>query len=156
MVKNYCFDPTLAPPGKSVVVTGFSDDNYEYLEKLAADKEAYRAEKDKLAAAFADELERKYPGFKAAVEVTDVATPVTYARYTGNWKGMFMTWVIPPDKAKKFRMVSKTVPGLENFWLSGMWVQPPGGLPTGLMTSRQVIQLICRKDKKRFQTSTPA
>jgi phytoene dehydrogenase-like protein len=156
MIKNYCFDSTLAPPGKSVVVTGFSDDNYEYWEKLAADKDAYRAEKEKLAAAFANELERRYPGFKAAIEVTDVATPMTYVRYTGNWKGTFMTWVITPDKAKKYRMVKKTVPGLDNFWLSGMWVQPPGGVPTGLMTSRQVIQLMCRKDNKRFRTSIPA
>lgn len=44
---------------------------------------------------------------------------------------------------------------LDNFWLSGMWVQPPGGVPTGAMTSRQIIQMICRKDKKRFRTSIP-
>jgi phytoene dehydrogenase-like protein len=156
VVKNYCFDPTLAPPGKSVVVAGFTSDHYQYWEKLAADKDAYRAEKEKIAAAFADELERKYPGFKSAIEVTDVATPLTYVRYTGNWKGTFMTWVISPDKAKRFRTIKKTVPGLDNFWLSGMWVQPPGGLPTGAMTSRHIIQMICRKDKKRFQTSIPA
>lgn len=156
VVKNYCFDSTLAPPGKSVVVTGFTVDDYQHWEKLAANKEAYRAEKEKIAAAFADELEGKYPGFKSAIEVVDVATPVTYVRYTGNWKGSFMTWVISPDKVKKFRTVKKTVPGLDNFWLSGMWVQPPGGVPTGAMTSRDVIQLICRRDKKHFQTSTPA
>jgi len=155
MVKNYCFDPTLAPPGKSIVVTGFRANDYQYWEKLAADKNAYLAEKDRVAAMFGDELELRYPGFKSAIEVTDVATPLTYVRYTGNWKGTFMTWVISPDKVKKFRMVKRTVPGLENFWLSGMWVQPPGGVPTGAMTSRQVIQLICKKDKKGFHTSVP-
>jgi phytoene dehydrogenase-like protein len=155
VVKNYCFDPTLAPPGKSVVVTGFSTAEYPYWEQLAKDKDAYRLEKERLAAVFADELESRYPGFKSAIEVTDVATPMTYVRYTGNWKGTFMTWVIPPDQAKKFRVIKKTVPGLDNFWLSGMWVQPPGGVPTGAMTSRDVIQLICRQDRKRFQTSIP-
>ena len=88
--------------------------------------------------------------------MTDVATPMTYVRYTGNWKGTYMTWIIPPDKVKRFRTVKKTVPGLDNFWLSGMWVQPPGGVPTGAMTSRDIIQIICKKDKKHFQTFIPA
>lgn len=156
LVKNYCFDPTLAPPGKSFVKCLLRIEDYTYWEKLAADKDAYRAEKEKIAAAVAEELVRKYPGFKSAIEVTDVVTPMTYVRYTGNWKGTYMTWVITPDKVKKFRMIKKTVPGLDNFWLSGMWVQPPGGTPTGAMTSRAIIQIICRKDKKRFQTSIPA
>jgi hypothetical protein len=34
-------------------------------------------------------------------------------------------------------------------------VQPPGGLPSGAMSSRQVIQMISHRDKKRFQTSVP-
>ena len=156
MVKNYCFDPTLAPKGKSVVVSGFTIDDFSYWEKLAADPGKYRAEKDRIAKEFADELDFKYPGFKSAIEVVDVATPMTYVRYTGNWKGTFMTWIISPDKVKQFRTIKKTVPGLDNFWLSGMWVQPPGGVPTGAMTSRQVIQLMCKKDRKRFITTHPA
>jgi phytoene dehydrogenase-like protein len=155
MVKNYAMDPTLAPPGKSVVACIGKIEDYEYWEKLSADKKVYQAEKGEIAGAAADLVESFYPGFKAAIEVTDVATPVTYVRYTGNWKGTYMTWIITPDKAKKFRTIKKTLPGLENFWLSGMWVQPPGGLPTGVISSRHVIQMICRKDKKRFQTSVP-
>jgi hypothetical protein len=57
-----------------------------------------------------------------------------------------------PELMKKHRMVKKTLPGLENFWLSGMWIQPPGGVPTGAKTSRDIFQVICRKDKKKFRT----
>jgi len=46
------------------------------------------------------------------------------------------------------------LPGLENFWLSGMWVLPPGGVPSGAKTSRDIIQIICLKDKKKFITTT--
>lgn len=155
VVKNYCFDPSLSPPGKSLVMTGFATDDFQYWEQLAADRDAYQREKERIAAIFADELERRYPGFKSALEMTDVVTPMTYLRYTGNWKGTFMTWVISPDQANRFRLIPKTVPGLDNFWLTGMWVQPPGGVPAGAMTSRQIIQMICRKDKQRFQTSVP-
>ena len=156
MVKNFCYDPSLAPKGKSVVECFFWIDDFQYWEKLAGDTDAYRVEKERIAEAVANELGHKYPGFESAIEVTDVATPTTYVRYTGNWKGTYMTWVITPDKVKRFRMVKKTVPGLDNFWLSGMWVQPPGGVPTGVMTSRAIIQLMCKKDKKRFQTSIPS
>ncbi|MDD4924718.1 MAG: NAD(P)/FAD-dependent oxidoreductase [Dehalococcoidales bacterium] len=154
-IKNYCFDKTLAPPGKSVVESTFVVDDFQYWENLVKDKVAYSGEKERIAASVAEEIERKYPGFKNAIEVTDIVTPMTYVRYTGNWKGTYMTWVISPDIVKKYRMVKKTVPGLDNFWLSGMWVQPPGGVPTGAMTSRDIIQLMCKKDKKRFRTETP-
>lgn len=32
---------------------------------------------------------------------------------------------------------------------------PGGGLPSGVMTGRQVTQLICHKDGRRFVTSVP-
>jgi phytoene dehydrogenase-like protein len=155
MVKNYCYDPTLAPKGKSVIECLIGVKDFQYWEKLYSNKVAYNKEKARIANVIASELEHKYPGFQSAIEVTDVVTPMTYVRYTGNWKGTYMTWIIPPDKAKRFQMIKKTVPGIDNFWLSGMWVQPPGGVPTGAMTSRAIIQIICKRDKKRFQTSIP-
>jgi phytoene dehydrogenase-like protein len=155
MVKNYCYDPTLSPKGKSVVQCLVESSDFSYWEKLYSVREAYNSEKERITKAVAEELEDKYPGFQSAIEMTDVVTPMTYVRYTGNWKGTFMTWLIPPDKAKKFRLIKKTVPGLHNFWLSGMWVQAPGGIPTGVITSRAIVQIICKKDKKKFVTSTP-
>jgi phytoene dehydrogenase-like protein len=154
MVKNYSFDPTLAPSGKTVVLCGINAYDYSYWEQLYKDKKAYNEEKNRIAEFMADFMEEKHPGFKASIEMTDVATPVTFARYTGNWKGSFMTWVISPAISKRYRMIPKTLPGLKNFWLSGMWVMPPGGLPSGVKSSRDVIQLICRQDRKKFITRT--
>ena len=150
MVKNYSFDPTLAPSGKTVVMCGINAYDYNYWEQLNKDKKAYREEKNRIAEFMADFMEEKHPGFKASIEMTDVSTPVTFTRYTGNWKGTFMTWVISPALSKRYRMIPKTLPGLKNFWLSGMWVMPPGGLPSGVKSSRDVIQLICRQDSKKF------
>ena len=47
----------------------------------------------------------------------------------------------------------KTLPGLERFWMAGQWVAPGGGLPSGVMTARQVQQLICRADGVPFRTT---
>ena len=144
----YNFDPTLAPPGKTVVTVMF-ESNYDYWKKLRdEDRDRYRAQKDHVAAAVLDELERRLPGIKDKVEARDVATPATFERYTGNWQGTYEGWQISP-RTLTLRM-EKTLPGLANFWMAGQWVMPGGGLPTALLAGRQVIQLICHSDGRAF------
>jgi phytoene dehydrogenase-like protein len=153
IVRNYSFDPTLAPEGKTVIECTFMVEDFDYWEKLYIDKEAYKAEKERIATSVTAELEKKYPGFTSAIEVTDVLSPMTYVRFTGNYRGSYMTWVMTPDLMRRHRMVKKSLPGLRNFWLSGMWVQPPGGVPSGAKTSRDILQIICREAKRKFVTS---
>ncbi|MEI6852622.1 MAG: FAD-dependent oxidoreductase, partial [Bacteroidota bacterium] len=150
---NYSFDSTMAPKGKTVLSCAFTTDDFDYWEQLYKDRVAYKAEKKRILKVVSEELDRKFPGFIAAIEVTDVLSPMTYVRYTGNLKGSYMSWIMTPAVMKQNRVVKKTLPGLDNFWLSGMWVLPPGGVPTGAKTSRDVIHFICRKDKKKFVTT---
>jgi len=51
--------------------------------------------------------------------------------------------------------MKKTLPGLSNFWMCGQWVEPGGGLPPAATSGRQVIQLVCHEDARRFVTSVP-
>jgi len=153
-VKSYGFDPSLAPDGCSVVTSILRAD-WGFWDRLREDHGAYEAEKEKIAAACAEAIDVRYPGFKDAIEVTDVATPLTFERYTGNWKGSFMTWMLSPEFQKKHGYVRKTVPGLDNFYLGSMWTVPPGGLPGATMAGREVAQLLCAKDGKRFVTTRP-
>jgi phytoene desaturase len=110
----------LAPEGKTIVESTFMVNDFNYWEELYKDKPAYKAEKEKILKLVSEELEKKYPGFISQIEVSDVLTPMTYVRYTGNYRGSYMTWVMTPGFMKRHRMVKKTLPGLENFWLSGM------------------------------------
>ena len=153
-VKSYGFDPSLAPDGSSVVTSILSAD-WEYWNHLREDRAAYEAEKETIAAACAETIDGRYPGFKNAIEVIDVATPLTFERYTGNWKGSFMTWMLSPEFQKKHGYVRKTIPGLDNLYLASMWTVPPGGLPGAAMAGREVVQLLCAKDGKRFVTTRP-
>jgi phytoene dehydrogenase-like protein len=41
----------------------------------------------------------------------------------------------------------KSLPGLENFYMTGQWVEVGGGLPAVAMSSRNVIQIIGKRDK---------
>jgi len=147
-LRVYNFDPALAPPGKNVITVIF-ESKYDYWKKLRdEDRDRYRAQKDNVAAAVLDELERRFPGIISKVEVVDVATPATFERYTGNWQGSFEGWRISPRTLTL--QMDRTLPGLANFWMAGQWVQPGGGLPTAVISGRQVVQLICHGDGREF------
>jgi phytoene dehydrogenase-like protein len=148
----YNHDPTLAPPGKTAAVVMFPTD-YDHWVRLHADRRAYRAEKRRIGQEVVAALDRRYPGLAADVELIDVATPVTFERYTGNWRGSFEGWLSTPDN---YRLaVRKTLPGLDRFFLAGHWVQPGGGLPPAAFTGKHVIQMICHRDGRPFTTSLP-
>ncbi len=46
--------------------------------------------------------------------------------------------------------MKKTLPGLDNFYMAGHWVQPGGGLPAALMSGCHVVQILCRRDRKKY------
>ncbi|MGQ9554872.1 MAG: phytoene desaturase family protein [Anaerolineae bacterium] len=152
-VHFYNFDPTLAPPGKTVANV-ILDSDYAYWAKLRQeDRERYRAEKEQVADQVVAALEGRYPGLAAAVEMRDVATPATYVRYTGNWQGSFEGW-LPTVQTTNLQM-RKTLPGLDNFYMVGQWVAPGGGLPPAGFRGRHVTQILCRRDGKPFVAREP-
>jgi phytoene dehydrogenase-like protein len=145
-----CFDPSLAPAGKSVVEIWF-DTEYNYWEELAKDKENYLAEKQRIADFSIAVLEKRWPGFTSKVEVIDVPTPVTYTKYTGNWQGSPDGWYITPDNMQKMDAM-RSLPGLEKLYMVGQWTVPFSGTVIAALSGRQVIQLMCHKDGKKFVT----
>ena len=152
-LRHYCYDRSAAPLGKSVVESFFEAD-YDYWKRLAdEDRERYDAEKQEVATRVISQLELLYPGITEAIEVVDVATPLTTERYTGNRKGSIEGWGISPETMSK--RISKTLPGLERFYMAGQWVEVGGGLPGVAPSGRKVIHIICHEDGKKFVTSVP-
>ena len=148
--RHYCGDPTMAPAGKSVIVVTFEGSDYAYWKELYADPVRYAAEKERVADEVIDRLESYFPGLRDQVEVVDVASPMTYKRYTGNWQGSPMGWKITGFGMGK--AMPQTLPGLDNFFMAGQWVEPGGGLPGVARTGRNVVQMLCRQAKRRFET----
>jgi phytoene dehydrogenase-like protein len=151
-VLNYSYDPALAPEGKTVLKVQF-DTDYDYWEKLHEDPERYKAEKERIADDVIAALDKRFPGLASKVEMRDVATPVTWVRYTGNWRGSYEGWMFSGETFTS--SMRKTLPGLDNFYMAGQWVNPGGGMPTAAMSGNHTIQLICNKDGKKFVTSKP-
>lgn len=152
-VHHYSYDPTMAPSGKSSVTVHIPKTSYEYWSELHKDPERYKAEKLRLADAVIARLNERFPGIAEQVEAADVATPVTYERYTGNWRGSYMGWLYAPSTAGK--NMKRTLPGLGSFYLAGQWITPGGGIPGAIMSGRHVVQILCKNDSKRFVTATP-
>ena len=155
-LKHFCFDPQLAPPGKSVLSTMFTCE-YEPWKELHAHRAAYRAAKDHIAQAVLDRIEVKHPGLRDDIEAMDVTSPVTYERYTANWKGSMEGWQVTTQTMPRMikKAMSKTLPGLDGFYMTGQWVEPGGGVPAVAISGRNVIQLICHADGRPFQVEIP-
>jgi len=49
--------------------------------------------------------------------------------------------------------MSKTLPGLDNFYMVGQWVEPGGGLPPAAFSGRNLTQILCKRDKRPFVTT---
>jgi len=154
-VKHYCFDPSLAPPGKSVVEIMLTT-TYDYWQRIYGRK-IYNTEQLQESAALIDWLENQvHPGVRNAIEVCDVATPLSYERYTGNWQGSSCGWLLTRDTMMMMLTgMRKTLPGLANFYMTGQWVEPGGSVPVCAASGRNTIMQICHEDGKPFEATEP-
>ena len=139
------FDPTFAPRGKTAVTCFLPTYNFSYWVDLQCNEPAhYEEEKRRIADAVVAIFEKRLSGISAQIEAIDVSTPASVVRVTGNWKGSMEGWL--PTPSAGFGTRRQTLPGLRRFLMVGHWVQPGGGLPTGLMTARSAIQSVCGQD----------
>jgi len=145
--KHYSYDPSLSPPGKSVVSAVIYSD-YSYWSDLANNREEYMAEKKRIAQRVVKEFERRFPQAAGSIEVIDVATPTTFTRYTGVWQGAYMSWISTVKSGNIF--IPHRLPKLQGFYMAGLWTMGSAGLPGSAVSGRNAVQVICAEDKKRF------
>ncbi len=145
--KHYGYDKSMAPQGKSTVVAVLETD-FSAWEALSRGSERYRMETESAAAQVVARLSDRYPGLADKVEQTDVATPLTWLRYTGNHKGSPQGWQTKPGHMESFPY---KLPGLDGFYMAGQWVRRGGGLPGGAMSALETVRRICKDNKLRFQ-----
>ena len=142
----------IAPPGKSVIKVVTSG-NYNYWKKMREeDLEKYKDEKKIVYGKVLEILEKRFPGIKEHVEVFDVTTPATVERYTLNFHG-WQPWPVPEGEIKTMMSgLSKTLPGIQNFYMVGQWASAMIGISNAAVMGRNLIKEICKKDKEEFKT----
>jgi phytoene dehydrogenase-like protein len=145
------YSSRFAPPGKTVVQVLLETEWDSWNDLQREDRVRYDLEKERLAAEVLDRLEVHYPGISSRVEVTDVATPYTFWRYTLNHKGAWEGWLMTPEAIRT--PIARMLPGLSGLYMAGQWVMPGGGVPPVLYSGRHAVQLLCHTDGKPFLTT---
>ncbi len=146
-------DSEFCPAGKSIVQVRFSS-RYDYWKNLKIHRPAdYRKEKARVLQDIVAHLDQRFPGLASHVEHTDLATPETFESWTGNWRGSYQGWLPTPQILG--RRFPRMLPGLDNFYMAGHWVEPGGGLPLAALSGRYAAQLICHRDGKKFAATLP-
>jgi phytoene dehydrogenase-like protein len=104
---------------------------YDHWKEFEADyfkgkKTAYCAEKERMANILIKKAEETLlPGLTSAIEVKEIATPLTNVRYTGNYRGAVYGWDQTVNNSGQSR-VPHTTP-IKNLYLSGAWTRPGHG-----------------------------
>lgn len=144
-------DPGVAPEGGTVAQVTVETDWDSWKALADGPREAYDAAKARLADDVLARLEAHVPGVRAAVAMTDVATPHTFWRYGRVHRGAYEGWLPTPETQK--RKLERTLPGLKGFHLVGQWVEPGGGVPPALFGGRHLVQRLCHEDHRAFKGS---
>jgi phytoene dehydrogenase-like protein len=145
------YDPTLAPAGKTSASVLLNTWNDTYWRDLAGkDRRAYEEAKKEIENRVIELLEKRFPGIRSDIEVTDVSTPYTVQRYTHNWHGSYEGFGLTPTTF--MTRFPKTLPGLSHFSMIGQWTTTGGGLPPAGWDGRNIASKMCKKDGKPFIT----
>ncbi len=143
----------LCPEGTTIMTLRMPT-SFEFWTNLRKnDPQRYRAEKKRVILEIVTHLDQRFPGLAEQVERSDIATPATYMRYTGNWQGSYEGWL--PTPRILGRLIPYTLPRLKNFYMAGHWVVAGGGLPSAALAGRYVAQMICAQKGKTFAATTP-
>lgn len=149
LLERRSFDPAMAPRGKGVLCVTLPS-SYLHWNGLRDNRAGYLAEKNRVASEVLEALEAWRPGTRDMVEVVEVVTPLSFEKWTGNWKGSYQGWLW--TKGASLTSLDNTLPGLGNLYLAGQWLSPGGGLPIAALSGRKAIKTLCRDQKVRFRS----
>ena len=149
-IRSYAYDETFTRGDKTVlsVLIDQSNADYPFFKKLAENREKYNEYKAWVADEAKKRIIKKIPSLEDSIELLDVATPYTFKRYVNTSNGVFMSFFFT-HRDPMFAHHGQ-LKGLKNFYLSGQWMQGPGGLPIAMTQGKFAIQRICKKENLSF------
>lgn len=144
---NYAQYEGYAPTGCTALTCFLAGDTYDEWKSAKTDG-TYEEKKANLASTVIDRLAEVVPETEGKVEVWDVATPLTYERYCGTWRGSWMSEMGPGCTRQEYPQKSESIDAL---YFAGQRVMIPGGLPCALSTGRRAVQYLCKDNGCVFQ-----
>lgn len=132
-------DPGHEPNGRSIIHVGTMANGALWNE---LDEGTYRERKKDLEEYFLDRLSEIIPDARDRIEICEIGTPKTMARYSWNPRGSIYGYAFTPKSHSIHRPKPRTsVPGL---YLAGAWTFPGAGfsgtIQSGYNTGRLVLE----------------
>ncbi len=149
-VSHFGHEPDFAPEGHTLLTCAINQfhADFDAWKTLSGDPVAYRSEKERIGRCVERAIIGRFPEMAGKLRVLDVASPLTYERYCNAHRGAFMAFL--PTVRTKGMAHTGAVKGLRNVFLSGQWLQPPGGLPVAVITGKDSIRRICKQLRRAF------
>ena len=136
-------DPGLAPQGKSgLMIHAISP--FHWMDNWGgADKQKYRELKERVMQDLIARASAVIPGLTARIEFSDLATPRTFERYTGNTAGATSAWSWNPKNKfyKKIMGITVDTP-VRNLLIGSCWSCQIGGVPSAIAAARKCARKI--------------
>jgi phytoene dehydrogenase-like protein len=135
--------PRLAPAGKHilhVLVAPVARQVLNGLDTVVAKRgKAYRMAKKRLSEILIRKVERLVPGLSRSIVVTEMATPLTFERYTGATGGAWYDGVHAAGRPQRGLKATTPIRGL---YLTGTKAFAGGGMPPALVGGIQAAQTV--------------
>ncbi len=140
-------DPSLAPPGKGTLTIhcpAYLDSAEQWHTGAGLERgEAYRLYKEAFANILLDRVEACVaPGLRQHIEVMEIATPVTYWRYTGNTKGS-ISGAKPTGRNIRARIAHYQTP-VRNLLVGGHCGEYGGGVPMAVKAGTNASLIVMK------------
>ena len=146
---NYASYPGYAPEGHSALTVSFTGESYEYWDQHRKNG-TYDEQKKLLARELTGLIEKNLPQTRGKIEVVNIATPLTYERYTGSDRGAWMT--ITGKDSKAAAMPAPVSRKIKHLYFAGFRTITPGGLPVAVYSGFRAAQYACRDFGQIFES----
>ncbi|MDD7316419.1 MAG: NAD(P)/FAD-dependent oxidoreductase [Bacillales bacterium] len=145
-MRCYKYDKTFINNGRVTmnVLIHQDDDDFPFWNELNKNKPSYNQFKKEIGLIIKQKIEERFPSLFNDLELLDVVTPMTFVRYTNAYHGAYMCWGLTNNNSMLIH--NGKVPGVKNLFISGQWLQMPGGLPIAMMSGKFAIDHIIKKE----------
>lgn len=140
-------DSSVAPLGCSSLMLGICMPYAIAREWRRKGEQYYRSRKKEVAAELIRSAEKIIPGLSAHILEQEVATPLTYERYTGNFQGSIHGWLQTPERLLSPWRARTPLKGL---YQAGHWACL-SGIPTVVQSGRRTASAILKDWKSLRQ-----
>lgn len=151
ILRDSCREEAFAPKGRillqcMVPVSGQEGERWIALRDAPL---AYADEKRALGEKMRLSVEAVFPAAAGKLDLLDVWTPATYARYHGDKCGAFMSFAVPGGKWPL--PLPAALGAYENLFLATQWLRSPGGLPNAALAGQDCAGQIRRYLRKKMR-----